>query len=166
MLRTSSKWGKFDFDLKFGLEGHGRLPPKTIGPLTNVFFIFGPNLVIQAWTGDELSRGQTLWRTDGRTEATIPGGQNWPRVKINKNTNYRSPIDDEYCLKIQPLLVSLKKAFGNRADSHTEFRCFILMLIFVGMIFKKKHWNITISLLAYNYLGFIFFVQCNDLSNF
>ena len=39
-------------------------------------------LVILAWTGVELSSGQTLWRTDGRTQATtIPGGQNWPRVK-------------------------------------------------------------------------------------
>ena len=72
----------FDFDLKFDLEGQGWLPPKTIGTLTKVFCIFGPNLVILAWTGDELSRGQTWWRTDGRTGATtIPGGQNWPRVK-------------------------------------------------------------------------------------
>ena len=72
----------FDSDLKFDLEGQGWLPPKTIGTLTKVFCIFGPNLVILAWTGDELSRGQTWWRTDGRTGATtIPVGQNWPRVK-------------------------------------------------------------------------------------
>ena len=33
--------------------------------------------------GVELSRGQTWWRTDGRTQATtIPGGQYWPRVKM------------------------------------------------------------------------------------
>ena len=61
----NSKWGKFDFDLKFGLEGQDQLAPKTIETLTNVFFIFGPNLVILAWTGGELLRGQTLWRTDG-----------------------------------------------------------------------------------------------------
>ena len=54
----------FDFDLKFDLEGQSWLPLKTIGTLTKVFCIFGPNLVILAWTGDELSRGQTWWRTD------------------------------------------------------------------------------------------------------
>ena len=32
--------------------------PKTIGILTKVFYTYGPNLVILAWTGDELSRGQ------------------------------------------------------------------------------------------------------------
>ena len=49
----------FYFDLKFDLEGQGRLPLKTIGTLTKVFCIFGPNLVNLASTGDELSRGQT-----------------------------------------------------------------------------------------------------------
>ena len=38
----------FYFDLKFDLEGQGRLPPKTKGILTKVFCIFGPNLVILA----------------------------------------------------------------------------------------------------------------------
>ena len=69
----------FDFDLKFDLEGHGRLPLKTIGTLTKVFFIFGTNLVILAWTGDELSRGQTWWRTDWRTDA---GNNNTQRPKL------------------------------------------------------------------------------------
>ena len=54
----------FDFEVKFDLEGHGRLPLKTIGTLTKVFCIFGPNLVSLAWTGDELWRGQTWWQTD------------------------------------------------------------------------------------------------------
>ena len=54
----------FDFYIKFDLEGQDRLPPPTIRTLTKVFYIFGPNLVILAWTGDELSRGQTWWRTD------------------------------------------------------------------------------------------------------
>ena len=85
----------FDFEVKFDLEGHGQSPPKTIGTLTKVFYTYGPNLVILAWTGDELSRGQasayrTHRRTDGRTDGhtdrqtqatTIPEGQNWPRVK-------------------------------------------------------------------------------------
>ena len=86
----------FDFEVKFDLEGQGQSPPKTIGILTKVFYTYGPNLVILAWTGDELSRGQTWWRTDwrtdgrtdGRTQATtIPEGQYWPRVK-NANIFY------------------------------------------------------------------------------
>ena len=37
-----------DFEVKVDLEGQGQLPPKTIGTLTKVFCIFGPNLVIPA----------------------------------------------------------------------------------------------------------------------
>ena len=79
----------FEFEVKFDLEGQGQSPPKIIGILTKVFYAYGPNLVILAWTGDELSRRQTWWRTDGwtdgrtdgQTQATaIPEGQYWPRV--------------------------------------------------------------------------------------
>ena len=82
----------FDFEVKFDLEGQGQSPPKTIGILTKVFYTYGPHLVILAWMGDELSRGQaSAYRThrwtDGHTDrqmqaTTIPEGQNWPRVKI------------------------------------------------------------------------------------
>ena len=48
----------FDFEGKFDLEGKGQSPRKTIGTLTKVFYIYGLNLVILAWTGLELSRGQ------------------------------------------------------------------------------------------------------------
>ena len=77
----------FDFEVKFDIEGQGQSTPKTIGILTKVFYTYGPNLVILAWTGNELSRGRTWWRTDwhtdGQTQATtIPEDQNWPRVKI------------------------------------------------------------------------------------
>ena len=81
----------FDFEVKFDLEGQGQSPQKTIGILTKVFYIYGPNLVILAETGHELSRGQARdWRTDGHTHtqtqaATIPKGQNWPRVKKDSN---------------------------------------------------------------------------------
>ena len=81
-----------DFEVKFDLEGQGQSPPKTIGILTKVFYIFVPNLVILVWTGDELSRGQASAyrihrRTDGHTDrqtqaTTMPEGQNWPRVII------------------------------------------------------------------------------------
>ena len=53
-----------------------------------MFCSSGPNLVILAWTGDKLSRGQTSdYRTHRRTHrqtqaTTIPKGQNWPRVTI------------------------------------------------------------------------------------
>ena len=49
----------FDFEVKFDLEGQGQSPPKTKGILIKVFYTYGPNLVILAGTGDELSRGQT-----------------------------------------------------------------------------------------------------------
>ena len=75
----------FDFEVKFDLEGQGQSPPKIIGILTKVFYAYGPNLVILAWTGDELSCGQassyrTHRGTDGHTDrqtqaTTIPEGQ-------------------------------------------------------------------------------------------
>ena len=81
----------FDFGVQFDLEGQGQSPPKTKGILTKVFYTYCPNLVILAWTGDELSHGQasayrTHRRTDGHTDrqmqaTTIPEGQNWPWVK-------------------------------------------------------------------------------------
>ena len=46
------------FKVKFDLEGHGQLLPKTTGILTKVFCISGPNLVILTWTGDELWCGK------------------------------------------------------------------------------------------------------------
>ena len=49
MVRTNSKWGKFGLQVKFHLEGTS--VHKIIGTLTKVFCIFGPNLVIIAWTG-------------------------------------------------------------------------------------------------------------------
>ena len=78
----------FAFDVKFDLEGQDQSPHKTIGILTKVFYIYGPNLVILAWTGDELSRGQasayrTHRRTDGRTHGqTDAGNDNTRRPKL------------------------------------------------------------------------------------
>ena len=83
----AQNWVNSDFEVKFDLESQGQSPPKTIGILTKVFYIYGPNLVILADTGHELSRGQAHdWHTDGHTHrqtqaTTIPEGQYWPRVK-------------------------------------------------------------------------------------
>ena len=63
----------FDFDLKFDLEGQGWLPLKTIGTWSKVYCIFGPHLVILAWTSDDLSRGQLGdGRTDGQRQRQYP----------------------------------------------------------------------------------------------
>ena len=60
----------FNFEGKFDLEVIGQSPSKTKGTLTKVFYIYGSNLVILAWTGLELSRGQSIdWHTDGQTDA-------------------------------------------------------------------------------------------------
>ena len=37
----------FDFGVKFDLEGHDKSCHKTIGTLIKVFYISGPNLVVQ-----------------------------------------------------------------------------------------------------------------------
>ena len=83
----------FDFEVTFDLEGQVQSLPKTIGIWTNVFYTYGPNLVILAWTGDELSHGQAHdWRTDGRTDTqTDAGNDNTRRPKLasGKKTNYR-----------------------------------------------------------------------------
>ena len=58
-----------DFQVKFGLEGRGRSLHKTIETFNKVFCTFGPNLVILAWTGPKISRGQASdWRTDTRRQ--------------------------------------------------------------------------------------------------
>ena len=86
MARTHSQaqtGANFDFEVKFYLEGQIQPTPK-IRILTKVVYTYGPNLMILAWTGNELSRGQSCdGRTDGQTQATpIPEGHNWPRVKM------------------------------------------------------------------------------------
>ena len=66
--RQAQNGVNFDFEVKFDLEGQGQSPLKTIGILTKVFYTFGPNLAILAWTGPKLSRGQASdWRTDWHT---------------------------------------------------------------------------------------------------
>ena len=104
----------FYFEVKFDLEVQGQLTPETIGILTKVFCSSGPNLVILAWMGDKLWRGQASdYRTNRRTHrqtqaTTIPEGQNWPRVK----TTYTclvilKPRKSPRCHPIYPQFVKL-----------------------------------------------------------
>ena len=72
----------FDFEVKFDLEGQGQSHPKTIGILTKVFYTYGPNLVILAWTDDELSRGQAGgWRTHTDTHTDRRRQRQYPKAK-------------------------------------------------------------------------------------
>ena len=83
---TSSK---FDFQVKFDLEGQGRPPPKMMGIVNKVFCISDPNLVILAWTVNELSCGQPSdWytHTDRHTDT---GDDNTRRPKLASGQNGR-----------------------------------------------------------------------------
>ena len=82
----SQKGVHFDSGVEFDLEGHDQSSRKTIVLLTNVFYIFGLNLVILACTVDELSCGQTRdWRTHVHTHTkthTHAGNDNSRRPKL------------------------------------------------------------------------------------
>ena len=58
LQRRKSDANKQDFEIKLNLSYQARSTSKIIGILTKIFWTSGPNLVILAWTGDELSRGQ------------------------------------------------------------------------------------------------------------
>ena len=72
----------FDFEVKFYFESQSQSHPKTIGILTKVFYTYGPNLVILAWTDDELSRGQAGgWRTRMDTQTDRRRQRQYPKAK-------------------------------------------------------------------------------------
>ena len=78
----TQNWVNFDFGVKFDLGGQGQSPPKTIGILTKVFYIYGPNLVILAETGDELLCGQARdWHSDGHTHTDSHRQRQYPKAK-------------------------------------------------------------------------------------
>ena len=53
---SANKFGrKTSFKIENEIEDHDQSIPKFIGILTQVFCTFGPNLVVLAWTVDELS---------------------------------------------------------------------------------------------------------------
>ena len=110
----------FDFEVKFDLEGQDQSPPKTTVILTKVFYTYGTHLVILAWTGVELSRGQASdYRTDGRTHrqtqaTTITEGQNWPRVK-NGSHNWHRETNNSCWGQIPEETVAYVPAGGDAA---------------------------------------------------
>ena len=80
--RQAQNGVNFDFEVKFDLEGQGQSPPKTIHILTKVFITYGPNLVILAWMGDELSHGQAGgWRTHTDTHTDRRRQRQYPKAK-------------------------------------------------------------------------------------
>ena len=98
----AQNWVNSDFEVKFDLEGQGQLPPKTIGTLTKVFCIFGPNLAILAWTGPELSPGQASdWHTDRQTDThththTDAGNDNTRKPKLASGKNASDHCCDQF----------------------------------------------------------------------
>ena len=147
-----------DFEVKFDLEGQGQLPPKTIGTLTKVFCIFGPNLAILAWTGPELSRGQASdWHTDRHTDTqthrqtqatTIPEGQNWPRVKINATDIFNIPKNFDHHLNynlnklilacFKPIWIFMSSSFWCWGQNFCETRS-ILWLVMLWLLASPGH---------------------------
>ena len=82
-----------DFQAQFDLEDHCQSPHKTTGILIKVFYISDPNLVILAWTVDELSHGQAHdWRTHRHTHIhthTHTGNDNTRRPKLASGNKYQ-----------------------------------------------------------------------------
>ena len=116
--RQAQNGVNFDLEVKFDLEGQGQSPPKTIGILTKVFYIYGPNLVILAETGHELSRGQARdWHTDGHTHTQTDAGNDNTRRPIlasGKNHCYLNSV-------IQLLLPILRTiSYDFQFNSSTE----------------------------------------------
>ena len=86
------KWGKFWLGVQFDLEGQGQMSHKTIGISTKLFCTSGPNLVILAWTGDELSRRQAHdYRTYRHTQPDA-GNDNTRRPKLASGKKHKKMI--------------------------------------------------------------------------
>ena len=83
---------KFDFDVKFDLEVQGRSSPKIIGISTKVFCTYVSNVVILAWTADELSCGQASdWYTHRHAHTdryTDRGDDNTRRPKLASGNKF------------------------------------------------------------------------------
>ena len=81
--RRKSDANKQDFENKLNLTCQAQSTPKTIGILTKVFCTSGPNLVVLARTGDELSheQAQNGINFDFEVEFDLEGhGQSLPKT--------------------------------------------------------------------------------------
>ena len=94
---SANKFGrKTGFKIENEIEDQDQSIPKLIGTLTQVFCTFGPNLVILAWTGDELScrQAQNGVTFDFEVKFDLEGqGQSTPKtIGIDAgNDNTRRP---------------------------------------------------------------------------
>ena len=154
--------------------------PKTIGTLTVLGCIIGPNLeiltsiggdycpdlVILAWKGDEFSRGQTWWRTDGRTHATtIPGGRNWPGVKkgsvpyvsfafqciISKLTSLWGRFEMKWCHCRSLSMIQCASAFFTKITVITDRENSDIKQLMAYSIHVLTHWSNSSTSLSHRY---------------
>ena len=97
----------FDFEVKFDLEGQGQSPLKTIWILNKIFYTYGQHLEIPSLNGRRVIARTNLVTdglTDGQMQATtIPGGQNWPQVKMILILLVVG-IPSRYCVEVTALL--------------------------------------------------------------
>ena len=145
-----------DFEVKFGLEGQGQLPFKTIGTLT--FCIFGRNLAILAWTGPEFSRGQASdWHTDRHTHTEsdkgtrvrfcwvpshcgIDGNEGVDRLARETLDQDIDPLASVHSTDMKPLVNSnIKKLVQTKWDVVVHGRDLYLMKPTLGPPKKFQH---------------------------
>ena len=110
---------KFDFQVKFDIEGQNRSSPKTKGTLAKVFFTFVPNLMILAWMSGELLCGQARdWyrhiRTHGHTDTKT---DNTRRPKLASGKNYFEMSHRAWLLYCHALC-KISKRFINENGCH------------------------------------------------
>ena len=159
----------FDFEVKFDLEGQGQSPPKTIGSLTKVFYIYGPNLVILAETDDELSRGQARdWHTDGHTHTqTDAGNDNTRRPKLaSGNYHYSDVMMSAMASQITGVsIVCPTVCSGGDQRKHRSSAClsFVSGINRWPMDFPHK-WPVTRKMLPFD--GIIMICWCNFIWSF
>ena len=103
-----------------------------------MFCIFGPNLVILAWTGDELSRGQTLWRMDGRTDGQTDGqGQRqYPEAKTGLGWKHVLITQQTLC-NLSYWVIILNSSAPGRPRCHFKTAIFNLVLL-IGIFTSSK----------------------------
>ena len=125
---------KFDFQVKFDLEGEGRSPPKIISILTKVFCVSHPNLVILAWTA-ELSCGQASdWYTH-----TDAGDDNTRRPKLASG---KKLIEDT---KLTPINTQERTYKWTRQNRKNPTEKSVIDYILVSKEYERSIEEITVD---------------------